>query len=461
MAQTDRISHGHHGEEWAVGSEGLTPPSVCPRPQPTPTPPESPEVAHTSHTEASSPVVGLEHGGPLASKGSALLLEYFHQTVTTLPASDRVHYDVSICGCGCWFCPDCCVVKGYKLRSRLVPVLETFTGVMMLTLTVDPSLFVSPLAAYRYMRERRCIARTMQDLRRGAYRHIYSDRYFYVTEWQRRTEQVHYHVLIDAGFVPWHELLASWSKHRPLDAGPVVGDRHVNGKTVEHILRDDLADFQATWQPDDDQIESRADARDLYRRRFAYRCLCNGDRAKEDGHVFGFGGPGVPSLPVERVSFVPVPMVIPGHEGGVPPGGAPPVPPTGFPGGVSPAVVVAVGGLRCFPCISVFSLSLWKISKTHSVSVTILLLSPAVAVFSLLGCILLASSIQDLRGVPEPRDFDPVIWASIFIGLALAVVVLIVGILLAVVVWRRGIRRPRHGHCRAVWIQLARNRTRK
>ena len=154
-------------------------------------------------------------------------LEYSRNSVTGRFEEELFGHELSKCGCDCWFCPDCCKRKGYELRARLVPILETFAGLLMVTFTVDPDLFGSPREAFDYMRERRCLGRTVQDLRRGG--HLRSRRYFYVVEWQRDTGQVHYHVLFDASFIPFDALVASWSKHRPKDAGAVVGERPAFG----------------------------------------------------------------------------------------------------------------------------------------------------------------------------------------------------------------------------------------
>jgi hypothetical protein len=108
--------------------------------------------------------------------------------------------------------------------------METFSGLLLATLTVDPTLFPDPKSAYLYIRERRCIARAVQDLSRWGY--LKSRRYFYVVEWQKKTEQVHFHVLLDAWFIPFDRLLQSWSKHRPKGAGPVVGDRPAFGTVL-------------------------------------------------------------------------------------------------------------------------------------------------------------------------------------------------------------------------------------
>ena len=161
-------------------------------------------------------------GGPPPA-AAASSLELSRNSVTRQCESIHLGFELSKCRCDCWFCPDCCGIKGYNLRAELIPILETFTGLLMVSFSVDPTLFASPRQAFDYLRKRRCLSLTAQDLRRGSYLH--SRRYFYVLEWQKSTEQVHFHVLFDASFIPFEVLLASWSKYRPADAGPVVGDR--------------------------------------------------------------------------------------------------------------------------------------------------------------------------------------------------------------------------------------------
>ena len=166
---------------------------------------------------------GQGRGSGWSPAAASSSLEQYENSVTERYEEDSLGYEVTKCRCDCWFCPDCCRVKGYELRANLVPILEDFAGLLMATFTVDPSLFNTPRAAFDYLRERRCLSRTVQDLRRGGY--LGSPRYFYVIEWQRRTEQVHYHVLFDTSFIPFHALLDSWSKHRPPEAGRVIGSR--------------------------------------------------------------------------------------------------------------------------------------------------------------------------------------------------------------------------------------------
>ena len=167
----------------------------------------------------------------------SLLLEHVGNTVTHPVNEYGDRFEVAKKRCKCAFCPECSKIMGYNLRKKLFPILETFSGLIMLTFTVDPTLFPNPRTAYLYMREKRCIAKTLRDLFRWG--HLCSRRYFCVVEWQKDTEQAHFHVLVDAQFIPWGELLRSWSKHRPESAGPVVGDRPTFG-TV-HFKKDPFA----------------------------------------------------------------------------------------------------------------------------------------------------------------------------------------------------------------------------
>ena len=133
-------------------------------------------------------------------------------------AHTSAQYQVRPCRCDCWFCADCCPIKGNKLKHRLVPVLKTFQGVVMVTLTIDPALFPSPRAAHDYLTRQRCVSRSVGELHRRG--HTHTKRFFSVMEWQDQTGQVHFHVLLDAVHVPYQDLFDVWSRHRPPAAGP-------------------------------------------------------------------------------------------------------------------------------------------------------------------------------------------------------------------------------------------------
>ncbi|MBL9090832.1 MAG: hypothetical protein JNL96_06385 [Planctomycetaceae bacterium] len=99
---------------------------------------------------------------------------------------------------------------------------------MMLTLTVDPKLFPTPLEAFQFLRKRRCVAKALAELHHKGLLH--SRRYFYVVEWQMGkgneagTEMPHFHVLVDADFIPFEALKEAWNKYRPKWAPPVFGN---------------------------------------------------------------------------------------------------------------------------------------------------------------------------------------------------------------------------------------------
>ena len=171
-----------------------------------------------------------ENASSREAGGSPLLLEHFQNTVTNPTNEHGAKYEISKCRCDCWFCPDCCQSMGYNLRARLIPILETFHGIIMVTYTIDPELFPDPKTAYLYAMDKRCISVTTQDLFRWNY--LKTRRYFYVLEWQKDTEMVHFHVLYDSVFIEWNKILKSWDKHRPKDAGPVKDNRPAFGTVL-------------------------------------------------------------------------------------------------------------------------------------------------------------------------------------------------------------------------------------
>jgi len=135
------------------------------------------------------------------------------------------------CGrCKSRFCEheSCLKASGRALKRRLLPVLETFEGLMMLTLTVDPKLFSSPLEAFKFLKKRRCVAKFIDSLHKQGW--LFSRRYFYVVEWQmgkgeeKGTEMPHFHVLVDSTFIDMGAIKTAWNRYRPKSAGPVIGN---------------------------------------------------------------------------------------------------------------------------------------------------------------------------------------------------------------------------------------------
>ena len=131
-------------------------------------------------------------------------------------------YEARRCRCKNWFCDDCAPSMGIALRLRLIPIIETFTSVQMWTFTIDPTLFNSPDEAFEYFKSKRCLSNLMRALRdRGL---VHSSRFFSVIEWHKNG-YAHWHVLIDASYVPKKIVQEVWDKYRPEWAGPKPDDR--------------------------------------------------------------------------------------------------------------------------------------------------------------------------------------------------------------------------------------------
>jgi hypothetical protein len=129
------------------------------------------------------------------------------------------------------FCPCCCVGRGLELRRRLIRVLETkYECVQMWTLTIDPKLFASAKEAHEYVRRHRCVSEWVRSLRVGG--RLISGDYICVVEWQKETEMPHFHVLLNARFIPYEVALGRWGNFRPTDAGPVEGRRPAFGTVL-------------------------------------------------------------------------------------------------------------------------------------------------------------------------------------------------------------------------------------
>jgi|GEM_PF-4802201 len=155
-------------------------------------------------------------GGPASGGVRAAYLESSAQHSDNGPADDAVllgeHTEVASCKCRSWFCPHCCLGMGLRLRARVVDVLETFTRCMMVTLTIDPSLFVGPEHAWAHVRAKRCIGNLVRYLDRRGYLH--SGRYLAVVEWQQNG-MPHWHLLLDASYIPIDALRKAWNTWIP------------------------------------------------------------------------------------------------------------------------------------------------------------------------------------------------------------------------------------------------------
>lgn len=151
---------------------------------------------------------GAGSPGPRPAAASSYL-EQFRNRVT---GEKKEWVEARCAGCRSRFCPHCCLPLGIKLKKRLRPELAKFTGLMMLTFTIDPELFASPREAFEYVKENRCISVTMQRLDRWGLLH--SRRYVVVIEWQENGWP-HWHVLVDASHIPFDRLCEAWNRNYP------------------------------------------------------------------------------------------------------------------------------------------------------------------------------------------------------------------------------------------------------
>lgn len=181
---------------------------------------------------AGRPPAGAEAPGGRPDAGGREPASCLEVIGNTVPPGIRLEdrgFRVKSCVCRSRFCPCCCGWLGRDLRGRLVEVLGTYQGVYTLTLTVDPENFPDdPEGAFRYVLKRRCIAKLVEQLHKLG--HLHSRRYFVVVEWQRNGYP-HWHVVLDATFIPFVVITATWDRFRPSWLGPPVGRRPPMGSS--------------------------------------------------------------------------------------------------------------------------------------------------------------------------------------------------------------------------------------
>ncbi len=171
------------------------------------------EANKLSGGEMGSGCAGASRGVPSGSRdASSSYLEQSRESVTVeRKVVGKEWLEVRACGCGSWFCERCCLSKGIRLKERLKSKLVEFTGLMMLTFTLDPELFPGgPREAYEYVTCRRCVSVAMQRLDR--WKLIHSRRFLTVIEWQKNGWP-HWHVLVDATRIPFDKLREAWNRN--------------------------------------------------------------------------------------------------------------------------------------------------------------------------------------------------------------------------------------------------------
>jgi hypothetical protein len=83
----------------------------------------------------------------------------------------------------------------------------------MVTLTIDPKQFASPLEAFQYVGKHRCVSLFVRDLKRAGV--AMSDRWFSILEFQENG-MPHYHVLLESSWIDHKVAKRCWDKQGPL-----------------------------------------------------------------------------------------------------------------------------------------------------------------------------------------------------------------------------------------------------
>jgi hypothetical protein len=128
----------------------------------------------------------------------------------------RTYWMLKPCLCRKWYCEDCAPMLGKGLRRRLAERLKRFGKVFGITLTIDGSLFASPEEAWHYVMDKRVLSLFVKKLHKSGF--LISRDYFWVVEWQEETQQAHWHLLLDAEFIPFGAIVEVWSGFRPKSA---------------------------------------------------------------------------------------------------------------------------------------------------------------------------------------------------------------------------------------------------
>ena len=162
--------------------------------------------------------VPLDVGASAASTDNRL--ESLGESCPTTATDDsylvrmRCRGELRRCRCDSWFCPWCGPIKGQELRRLLVDALLKWSDTpLFVTLTVDRSLFEGPTEAYTWVREHHAIGRLVGRLKRAGF--LRSGRFFCILEFQRDGGWPHWHLLVDAAFIPENAISAEWAKFRP------------------------------------------------------------------------------------------------------------------------------------------------------------------------------------------------------------------------------------------------------
>ena len=111
------------------------------------------------------------------------------------------------CRCKSQFCQQCSLGRMVAIREKLRPIIQKWQSVQLVTLTVDPKAFKSPLEAWKYVGKKRAISVLMRALRRSGSlcgREWVCALEFHKSGWP------HWHVLTHSRFIPHRVILAGW-----------------------------------------------------------------------------------------------------------------------------------------------------------------------------------------------------------------------------------------------------------
>jgi hypothetical protein len=117
----------------------------------------------------------------------------------------------------------------------LLEACRAWKALSMVTLTIDPKQFASPLEAFRYLGKHRCVGRFVQDLKRAGV--VMSHRWFSILEFQQNG-MPHYHLLLESSWIDQAIARRCWNKQGPGPAmfGMLRLSKHFYGDVL-HAVR--------------------------------------------------------------------------------------------------------------------------------------------------------------------------------------------------------------------------------
>ncbi|MEM9364465.1 MAG: hypothetical protein AAGD07_00610 [Planctomycetota bacterium] len=158
------------------------------------------------------PLRRVREPGEDSPRDAGFYLEHSGKVVTG--EHEETRYEIVGCSCRSRYCSRCSVGRGYQLRNRILnhSVAKDWKEIQMWTFTLDPGHFADAKQAYYFVRESKLISRVIRKLRRGGW--LLSRHYFVVLEWQANGWP-HWHLIVNARYVPIDEVRACWNRYIP------------------------------------------------------------------------------------------------------------------------------------------------------------------------------------------------------------------------------------------------------